>query len=148
MTVINVIKWHEMSFYDIYDSHKMSQTMTIWVSNEPSRSNILIYLDKNYFCLDFINQNSKKLKMSFFLCVFKAFPLKISQVWQRGLKMRQRFNSFFFVLLDAYVKLIHTAPLEFPTFFKKCPALLANTANTDSLATCASLDTWACLTMT
>ena len=107
-----------MSFYDIYDIHKMSQTMTIWVSNEPSRSNILIYHDKNYFCLDFINKNSEKLEMSFFLCIFETFPLKISQVWQRGLEIRQRFNSFFFVLLDAFVKLIHTAPLEFSTFFK------------------------------
>ena len=33
MTVINVIKWHFMPFYDIYDGHKMSKTIAIWVSN-------------------------------------------------------------------------------------------------------------------
>ena len=77
-----------MSFYDIYDIHKMSQTMPIWVSNEPSQSNILIYHDKNYFRIDFINKNSEKLEMSFFLCIFETFPLKISQVWQRGLEIR------------------------------------------------------------
>ena len=77
-----------MSFYDIYDGHKMSKSMTIWVSNEPSWSDISIYLDRNHFWYDIINKNSEKLQMSIFLCILNAFPLKVSQVWQQGLEMR------------------------------------------------------------
>ena len=39
----------KMAIYDIYDGHKMSQNMAIWVSNEPSLSDILIYEDENGF---------------------------------------------------------------------------------------------------
>ena len=52
-----------MANYDIYDGHKMSKNMAIWVSNEPSRSDISIYEAENDFWSNFINKNAKKTKI-------------------------------------------------------------------------------------
>ena len=74
MTVINVIKWLKVAIYDIYDGHKLSRYMAIWVSNEPSLLDILIYEEENGFWSNFINKNAKKTKIDILPFVFFDIP--------------------------------------------------------------------------
>ena len=63
MTVINVIEWHKITFYDIYDGHKMSQSIAIWVSNLPAWSQHLKY---QMIFIVISKKENKKSKLIFF----------------------------------------------------------------------------------
>ena len=97
MTVINVIEWHKMSFYDIYDDHKMSQSIAIWVSNLPAWSQHLKY---QMIFIVISKKENKKSKL-----IFSDFPFIIPFIYsksQRNLKMVELGSETFGVCLYWY----------------------------------------------
>ena len=83
-----VIVCHKMTFMTDVIWHKVSWTIAIWVSNEPSRLVQLIYSIQNHFLFWFLDKNSKYQNANISLCN------SLSKTKRPKMRMKMTSNHF------------------------------------------------------